>query len=118
MKLTEENLLLFAAQNYYNPRFSSIDEFYDDLSRFKYVKRLINQYVNKKKLSERLILNHLIVIFNVFGIDAGLKICELKIHKKDWTVLKPFLVFLNTIKNDEYTNIQMDKYVIEQLRKI
>ena len=63
-ELTEENLLLYAAKAYYKPNFSDIEEFHEDLKRFKYIKRLVNRYLEHEELSERLILNHLIVIFN------------------------------------------------------
>ena len=88
------------------------------LKKFKYVKRLLNRYRDTDVLSERLILNHLIVIFNVFGIQPGLDILELKIELEHWGVLKPFLIFLKSIKNHEYTNIQMDTKVVEALRQI
>ena len=61
--LNESNLALFAAKHYYNPTFSDIEEFNEDLKRFKYIKRLVNRYLDDDKLAERLILNHLIVIF-------------------------------------------------------
>ncbi len=110
--LTEENLFLFAAKHYYNPQFSDIDEFYEDLKRFKYIKRLVNRYIENGDLTERLILNHLIVVFNSFSINGALKILELKLDEKHWPVVKPFLIFLNYIRNDEYTGIAMDNQVI------
>ena len=116
--LTEENLLLYAAKHYYNPRCTNIEEFYEDLKRFKYIKRLLNRYDDTGQLSERLILNHLIIIFNTFGIEASLKILELKVDIDRWHILKPFLIFLHYIQQDQYTNIKMDKIVIEALRKI
>lgn len=118
MQLTENNLVLYAAQNYFNPKCIDSDEFFDDLKRFKYVKRLINRYLETGVVSERLMINHLIVIFNVFGYEAGLNILELKIHIDQWHVLKPFLIKLKAIKNTDYTNIEMDKTVVEALRKI
>lgn len=118
MKLTKDNLTLYAAQNYHNPRCIDSEEFFEDLKKIKYIKRLLNRYRDTGVLSERLILNHLIVIFNVFGHEAGLNILELKIELEHWGVLKPFLIFLKTIKNTEYTNIEMDKTVVEALRKI
>jgi hypothetical protein len=118
MQLTNKNLILFAAKHYYNPKCIDSEEFFEDLKRFKYLLRLMNRYRDTGVLSERLILNHLIVIFNVFGYDAGLDILELKIDVDQWTVLKPFLIFLKAIRNDQYTNIDMDEYVVEQLRKI
>ena len=80
--LTESNLLLYAAKHYYNPRFSDIDEFYEDLKRFKYVKRLVNRYLDDKDLSERLILNHLIVIFNAFGIEPSVNMLKVKLDER------------------------------------
>lgn len=118
MKLTKDNLTLYAAQNYQNPKCIDSEEFFEDLKKIKYIKRLLNRYRDTGVLSERLVLNHLIVIFNVFGIEAGLNILELKIELEHWGVLKPYLIFLKVIKNTEYTNIEMDKSVIDALRKI
>tara|TARA_A100001388_G_C28608526_1_gene421674 strand:+ start:247 stop:606 length:360 start_codon:yes stop_codon:yes gene_type:complete len=116
--LNEKNLLLFAAKHYYNPRFSDIDEFHEDMKRFKYIKRLVNRYLDDKDLSERLILNHLIVIFNVFGIEPALQMLEVRLEERHWPVIKPFLIFLKYITNDQLTGIAMDEKVIEALRKI
>lgn len=117
--LNEDVFTIFAARHYYNPTCIDAEEFHEDLKRFKYIKRLLNRYLNNNVLAERLILNHLIVIFNVFGIDAGLKMLEYRLDKEEhWSVLKPFLVFLKTIPNDKYTGIPMDSFVVEKLRKI
>ena len=117
-ELTEKNLFLYAAKHYKNPKFSDIDDFYEDLKRFKYIKRLLNRYIESDELSERLILNHLIVVFNVFGIEAALNILDFKLEDKHWPVMKPFLIFLNYIRNDQYTGITMDPEVVNVLRKI
>ena len=117
-ELTEDNLFLYAAKHYDNPTFSDIDDFYEDLKRFKYIKRLVNRYLDHDDLAERLILNHLIVVFNSFGSEAGLNILKLKLDERHWPVIKPFLIFLNYIKNDDLTEFDMDKTVIERLRKI
>ena len=117
-ELNEKNLFLYAAKHYKNPKFSDIDDFYEDLKRFKYIKRLLNRYIESDELSERLILNHLIVVFNMFGIEAALEILNLKLEEKHWPVMKPFLVFLKYITNEQYTGITMDPNVIEILRKI
>lgn len=117
-ELTEENLFLYAAKHYSNPTFSDVDDFYEDLKRFKYIKRLVNRYLDHDDLAERLILNHLIVVFNVFGIEATLNILELKMNEKHWPVIKPFLIFLKYIRNDQYTQIEMDKTVVDRLRLI
>lgn len=110
--------MLFAAKHYYNPTFSDIDEFYEDIKRFKYIKRLVNRYLDDGILSERLILNHLIVIFNVFDIEPALQMLEVRLDERHWPVIKPFLIFLNFIRNDQYTGIKMDEEVIKALRKI
>ena len=117
-ELNEKNVMLYAAKHYNNPKFSDIEDFHEDLKRFKYIKRLLNRYIETDELPERLILNHLIVIFNVFGIEAALNILELKLEEKHWPVVKPFLIFLRYIKNDQYTGISMDPTVVEALRKI
>jgi len=117
--ITEENIFLFAARNYYNPLGIDPEEFKSDLNKFKYIKRLLNRYIINNVLNERLILNHLIQLANVFGIKPTLKILEFKLNKKEyWSILKPFLIFLKYIKNTEYTDIKMDENVINQLRKI
>lgn len=116
--LNEDNLYIFAAKHYYNPRGIDAEEFEEDLKRFKYVKRLVNRYIESDKLSERLILNHLIVIFNVFGAEGGLAILDLKLDEGHWPIIKPFLIFLKMIRNDQYTNIPQDPGVVEALRKI
>lgn len=118
MKLNNKNLVVYAAKNYYNPTCIDGDEFFDDLKRFKYVKRLINRYHQSGDLSERLILNHLIVIFNVFGHEAGVEMLALKIPLEQWSTLKPFLVFLNAIRNEDITGIKMDKHVVSKLREL
>lgn len=117
-ELTEDNLFLYAAKHYYNPQFSDIEEFHEDLKRFKYIKRLANRYLETGELAERLMLNHLIIVFNVFGVEAGLNILEFKLEERHWPIVKPFLIFLKHITNDQYTNITMDQKVIKELRKI
>lgn len=116
--LTEDTFLIFAAKHYYNPVCIDAEEFHEDLKRFKYVKRLVNRFLDQNKLSERLILNHLIVIFNVFGHGPGLKMLEYRLDNRHWSVIKPFLIFLKIIPNDKYTGVHMDEHVVEQLRKI
>ena len=117
-KITPDNVLMYAIRNYTNPHCEGEKEFEDDLKRFKYIKRLLRKYYDTGVLKERLLLNHLIVIFNSFGIEAGLNILELKLDKRHWPVIKPFLVYLRYIKDNQYTGISMDKNVVGLLRKI
>jgi len=116
--LLEEDLVRFAIKQYYTPLGIDFDEFYTDLKRFQYVKRLLNRYCDYGKLGERLVLNHLIVIFNVFGYYGGLKILGLKLDERHWPVIKPFLVFLNAIRKNQYTDIESNPEVEKKLRKI
>ena len=117
-KITEENFILFAAKHYYNPRCIEAEEFFEDIQRIKYIKRLLNRYNTNGELMDRLILNHLIVLFNCFGYEAGIRMLAHKLNISYWPALKPFLVFLKAITNDEFVEIGMDKTVIEALRKI
>lgn len=118
-ELNDSNFLIFAAKHYYNPKYIDADEFYEDLKRFKYIKRLLNRYEDTGKISERLVLNHLIVIFNSFGIEPALQMLELRLdEKKYWSYIKPFLIYLRYIKNDQYTNIPQDPHIVDVLRKI
>ena len=116
--LNDSNVQLYAAKHYYNPTFSDIEEFNEDLKRFKYIKRLVNRYLDQENMAERLLLNHIIVVFNVFGIEPALNISKVKLDERHWPVVKPFLVFLNYIRNDQLTGIKMDQHVVEVLRKI
>ena len=117
-ELTEDNLFFYFSKHYRNPQFTDIEEFYEDLKRFKYIKRLINRYIEHDELAERLILNHLIVIFNSFGIEGSLNILELKMDEKHWPVLKPFLIYLKYITNDQYIGTSQDPGVVDKLRNI
>ena len=117
-ELTPDNWLFFAIQNYNNPSSVTYSDFEEDLKRFKYIKRLINRYQETGKISERLVLNHVIVAFNVFGIKPGLKILELKLSGEQWPMIKPFLQFLNYLEDGQYSDIKEDPYVAEVLGKI
>jgi hypothetical protein len=126
-KLTDENFLLYCAKNYNNPQCHSTEEFFEDLKRIKYIKKLITRYIENDELKERLILNHLIILYNVFGAEHLPRILYLKM-KSQFQYLKPFLVMLNILPNrmlnikDETiidTNlILLDKKIVEALRVI
>jgi hypothetical protein len=125
--LTEKNLILYAAKNYRNPSCRDTEEFYEDIRRIKYIKKLITRYVESGILKERLILNHLIVLSNVFPPEVLCRILYLKM-KPQIKYLKPFLLFLNVltdrIKNIEEVNstdtslFPMDETILEKLRQI
>ncbi len=118
IELNDSNVFLYAAKSYYSPLGIDAEEFNEDLNRFKYIKRLVNRYHENGSLSERLVMNHLIVIFNVFGMEAALNILLFKMSEKQLEVIKPFLVYLRYISNDQLVHIKMDKPTIELLRTI
>mgnify|MGYP001354874674 FL=1 len=125
--LNDDNFLMFAMKEYNDIQCTSIEEFYDDLKKIKYIKRLFNIYKNTGQLKERLILNHLIVFYNVFPIQSGTRILFYKIEKSFWPMLKTFLVFLDrmpetidSIREEmiRTSDIQLDEGIVTRLRSI
>ena len=93
-------------------------EFEDDLKRFKYIKRLLRKYYETGILKERLLLNHIIVLNNVFGPDACATLLLFKIQEEYWPVLKSFLLFLNILRDNELTHITEDENVKKILKEL
>lgn len=118
IQLTEKNFNLYAARNYINPRVLDPEEFNEDLIRFKYLKRLFSRYKEKGELQERLILNHLTVLHNVFSIEAANEMCFFKIEETMWPALKTFLLYLNLLPPDYYLEIPSDLFVAKKLQKL
>lgn len=126
-KLTDSNFIMYAMKHYDNPQCCSIDEFNEDINRFKYIKKLITRYVETGDLKERLILNHLIVLNNVFGARPLTRMLFLKLDKH-LMYIKPFLIQLSIlpdrvygIRNDRVIitdTIPMDLTIVEALRAI
>lgn len=100
--LNDSNFILYGAANYINVCYDT-EEFYDDLKRLKYLKRLFSRYLEKGELKERLILNHLITLYNVFNHDAITRMLFFKIEKKHWPILKTFLLFLSHMPDLVYS---------------
>ena len=117
-KITSENVMMFAIRHYDNPQCEGEKEFQDDLKRFKYIKRLLRKYYETGILKERLLLNHFIVLKNVFGADACATLLLYKIQKEYWSALKSFLLYLNILREDELTEVQEDDKVKEVLEKL
>lgn len=116
--ITHSNFELYAAQHYNNPECTSVDEFKEDLSRFKYLKRLLKRYEQAGDLQERLILNHLIVLYNVFGIEAADRMLWYKVDENHWPIIKTFLVFLHYLEESHKVEIPLDNNVIQRLREL
>lgn len=110
MQLNDNNFSLFAAKYYNNPNCTDILEFHDDLNRIKYVKRLLKGYSESGELKERLVLNHLITLYNVFDPQACTKMLVFKLPEH-LPVLKSFLSYLN-VWQDRITEIGHDNLVI------
>ncbi len=109
---------MFAQQNYDNPTLEKEEEFYDDIKRFKYLKRLFRKYDTSKELKSRLIINHIIVLANVFGIDAATTLLFFKIDRQHWPLLKTILVFLHYMPENDMTDIKINQSVMAELGKI
>ncbi len=125
--LTENNFYIYAAKAYENLQCIDENEFTDDLKRIKYLKRLFNRYAQFNDLKERLILNHIIIFYNVFERTAATKLLFFQINEKYWTYLKTFLIFLGympdivkNVRNGNIvsSNISVDLNIAEKLRKI
>lgn len=109
-ELNEDNYILFAIKYYDNPQAVTREDFYEDLSRFKYIKKLLRKYVKSGELKVDLLINHFIIIFNVFN-DASIPLLFFKLEKELWESLKAFLVFLNRIP--EYPKSFIDDIKID-----
>jgi hypothetical protein len=127
-KIDETNALLYAAKYYDNPQCFDTIEFYDDLKRFQYLKRLFNRYKESGEFKERLVLNHIITLYNVFGLVPCTRLLFLKLGEYE-DVLKPILDFLGYmpekvenigIHNTTYYtgSIISDKNIEEILKRI
>ena len=117
-KITSENVMMFAIKHYDNPQCEGEKEFYDDMKKFKYIKRLLRKYDDSGVLKERLLLNHIIVLNNLFGPEACVTLLLFKIQKEYWDTLKSFLLYLNIIREDELQEVKENKDVLEILRKL
>ena len=119
-ELNEDNFRLFAIKNYENPQAVTEADFDKDLNHFKYIKRLLKRYKNTGELKSHLILNHFIVLYNIFG-EAATPMLFHKIAEELWPVMKTFVLFLN--KLPEYPrcfihDVEVDSFCLEELKKI
>jgi hypothetical protein len=122
--LNKDNFILYCMKHYDNPQCTSVREFEEDLNRFLYLQKLLTRYINNKdELRERLILNHLIVLFNLFN-DATINILFYKLDKEYWNILITFLIYLNRMPDvlPQYgiitSDFILDDYIVSNLRKI
>jgi hypothetical protein len=99
-KLNEDNFSMFAMKHYDNPQCEGIEEFYDDLHRTKYLKRLFKKYLTSNILKERLILNHIIIFYNIYQVKEATRILFYKIEEEFHPILKTFLVYLSYLPEE------------------
>jgi len=122
-RITEDTFLLVAMHHYDNTQCTSLAEFEEDLKRFAYLKKLFGRYRDTGELKERLILNHLIVLFNLFGI-VTVELLFFKIDRQHWNVLVTFLAYLNRMPAEvpefgiRIIDFDFDPVVMETLRKL
>jgi len=114
-ELTKENWMMFAIKHYDNPTSVTYEDFEEDINRFKYIKRLLRRYETTGELKTHLILNHIILMYNVFG-DAATPLLFFKIEAISWPVLKAFLLFLNRLP--EPLNNTVDQECLKALNLI
>lgn len=125
-KLDDDNFMLYAIKHYDNPQCENINEFYQDLSAIIYLKRLFKKYEKTGTIKEQLVLNHTILLYNVFGLEAATRILFWKIDKQHHSALKTILIFLNYLReNDNYkewgleiNSIPLDQNLVKLLRRI
>ena len=124
LQLNEDNFLMYAIKNYYNPGSMGMSELEDDLKRFKYIKRLLKRYRTYGEINERLVLNHLVVLYNVFG-DSTTDMLFYKIDNEYWSDLKTYLVYLHRMPLEtvvspgiKETDIPLNNELIAVLRKL
>jgi len=124
-QLTDKNYIRYAMKNYDNPS-GGIEEFEEDMARIVYLKRLFRKYHNSGLLRERLVLNHIITFYNVFGVEVATRLLFFKIESELHYILKTFLIYLNYLPegNPKFNvgfnvvEINLDPNIIKILRKI
>ena len=119
-ELNADNFLLFAIKNYENPEAVTVEDFEKDLNHFRYIKRLLKKYRGGGELKVHLLINHFIILYNIFG-DATTPMLFFKIDKELWPYVKSFVLFLNRLPDYPKTyihSLEADEYCIKELERI
>jgi hypothetical protein len=119
-ELNEDTFLLFAIKHYNNPQAVTREDFEKDLNHFKYIKRLLKRYKNNGELKTHLLINHFIILYNIFG-EATTPMLFYKIEEELWSAIKTFIVFLNRLPEHPKCyihDIELDNYCLQDLNKI
>ena len=115
-ELTSKNFMVYAMKAYENPHCMDLEEVQEDLKRIKYIKRLVKKYLETVQLRARLVINHMVVLSNVFGPEVTKKMLFFKVETDMLRCLKTFLVFLNYMRDDELVNVSLDNRIVQELR--
>ena len=116
-ELNESNYILFAIKHYENPHCVTREDFDEDVKRFKYLKRLLKRYVRGQQLRTHLIINHLIILYNVFG-EAATPLLFFKMEREYWSLLKTLLIYLNKYPIGLMPSLETDPDLEEELEQI
>ena len=119
-ELNADNFLLFAIKNYENPEAVTVEDFEKDLNHFRYIKRLLKKYKGRGELKVHLLINHFIILYNIFG-DATTPMLFFKIDKELWPYVKSFVLFLNRLPEYPKTyihSLEADEHCIKELNRI
>ncbi len=118
-KLTTKNFQQFAIKHYDDPQCADIEDFQEDLRRFRYLKRLLHRYHENGEMRERLMLNHLICLFNVFGFDPCMRMLRFKIKEQGyWSSIKTMLLYLEYVEEGWEVDIPIDEALASRLRDL
>ena len=122
-EISDTNYILYAMKAYENPHCMGLDEFNEDLNRTKYIKRLFRKYQRNNVLRERLILNHIIIFCNVFGVQSGIRMLFFRMEEDLYSSLKTFLLYLDYIPIHMdgtviFNDIGVDETIARSLRKL
>jgi hypothetical protein len=119
-ELNSDNYIMFAIKHYENPQSVTKEDFEEDIKRFKYLKRLLRKYLRGGELRTHLILNHIIILFNVFG-DATIPLMMYKLEMEYWSALKTFLVFLDRypeFNDGSLHDVDIDMDILNELERV
>ena len=119
-ELTEDNYVLFAIKYYDNPSAFTKEDFLDDLRRFKYIKRLINKYLKNGEVKLHLLLNHIIIVYNVFN-EAATPLLFYKMDKEYWSIIKSIMIFLERypeVETETLKKIPINEQIIKELQSL
>jgi len=118
-KITAKNFNAYALKYYDDPQCEDIEDFHEDLRRFRYLKRLLHRYHESGEMRERLMLNHLITIFNVFGFEASMRMLEFKIKSDNyWSSIRTMLLYLGYVENTWKSDINLDSNLAKRLKEL